>query len=230
MTRRIENICLIVVMLLCGATWVVGWNSDAFAQEHANRSRPKGDIVLVRGGFNIFSEGLDSIAGELARRGIAARLYRHRQGSQIVSSILENQRRYGQHPIILIGHSWGANRILNVARILNKHGLKVRYMVTIAATDPIPASRNIQKLTNYYFKYNGWGEPVEAVAGFPGSLTNIDMSTTAEVHHFNVDEYPQLQSQIINNVVRFLQAKKVTQRSSIRWMAHSAAVGTKPEG
>ncbi|NKB50689.1 MAG: hypothetical protein GKR97_00430 [Rhizobiaceae bacterium] len=230
MTPRIESICLIAALLLGAAASTLGWHGDAFAQEHANSSRPRGDIVLVRGGFNIFSEGLDSIAGKLARRGIAARLYRHRQGSQIVDSILENQKRYGKHPIILIGHSWGANRILNVARILSGHGLKVRYVVTIAATNPSPASRNIQKLTNYYFKHNGWGEPVEAAVGFRGSLTNVDMSTTAEVHHFNVDDYPQLQSQIINNVVRLLRAKKVTQRMSGKRVAHSAAVGTMPEG
>ncbi|MEP1209475.1 MAG: lipase [Rhizobiaceae bacterium] len=224
---------VILRMLTVGLISILGWTASpglVSAEETAKRSRFKGDVVLVRGGFNVFSEGLDTIAGKLAKKGIEARVYRHREVETIFKSILTNQKKFGRRPIILVGHSWGANAILRVAEKLKKRRMKVRYMVTIAATNPDPAPRNIQKLTNYYFKKNGWGEPVRAGAGFRGNLKNIDMSSKSEVHHFNVDEHPKLQSQIINNVVRFLRVKKYAQQKSNSLITYSAAVGTRPAG
>jgi len=203
---------------------------QAIANETVKRASFKGDVVLVRGGFNVFSEGLDSIADKLVKRGIEARVYRHGQVSEIINSILENQKKFGKQPIILIGHSWGANAILRIAGVLERHRLNVRYMVTIAATNPNPAPRNIQKLTNYYFKQDGWGEPVQASRGFRGRLKNVDMSTQAEVHHFNVDEHPKLQDQIFDNVLRFLRVKKLALQKSNSHFVHSAEAGVKPAG
>ena len=213
MTKRLRSTCR--WLLVCFAIVVSGaaatqWS--AIAAEAAARSGFKGDVVFVRGGFNVFSGGLDALAQKLGKKGVTSRIYRHTQVNQIVRSIRRNQKLYGRRPIILIGHSWGANTILNVARILRDHKLNVRYMVTIAATNPNVAPGNIQKLTNYYFKQNGWGKPVQAVKDFRGVLKNVDMSKDAQVHHFNVDDHPEVHSHIINNVVRFLRAKKVAQR------------------
>ena len=199
--------CSLVVFSLAFVT-----QGQALATESAKRSGLSGDVVFVRGGFNIFSGGLDSLAEKLVKKGVTSRIYRHTQVPQIVRSIRRNQRLHGQRPIILVGHSWGANAILDVARILRGHKLNVRYMVTIAATSPNVAPSNIEKLTNYYFKQNGWGKPVRAVKGFRGVLKNVDMSTEAQVHHFNVDDHPRVHSQIINNVVRFLRTSKVAQQ------------------
>ena len=161
------------VLFLSGS---VATQESASAAQTAKRAGFKGDVVFVRGGFNVFSGGLDTLAQKLGKKGVKSRIYRHSQVPQIVRSIRRNQKLYGRRPIILIGHSWGANAILNVAKILRSHKLNVRYMVTIAATNPDVAPGNIQKLTNYYFKKNGWGRPVRAVKGFRGVLKNVDMS------------------------------------------------------
>ena len=172
------------------------------------RSSYRGDVVLVRGGFNVFSEGFDIIAKKLKKRGIKVKIYSHSQAQQIASSIISNQKKFGKKPIILIGHSWGANAVIRVAKMLQRKGLKVRYMATFAATNPGIAPSNIQKLTNYYFKKDGWGEPVRTTKSFRGRLKNVDMSSAQDANHFNVDEIPKLQSQVINNVLRYIRPRR----------------------
>lgn len=179
--------------------------SAGYAEQLAKRSSYAGEVVLVRGGFNVFSGGFDSIAAKLKKRGIKTRMFAHSQERQIASSIIANQKNYGRRPIILIGHSWGANAVLRVAKTLKGRGLRVRYMATFAATNPGPASSNIQKLTNYYFKKDGWGKPVRRGRGFRGRLRNIDMSKYGSVNHFNVDEVPRLQRQVVRNVLRYIR-------------------------
>jgi len=184
-----------------------GWAAEPKGRPHILASIPSahhGEVILVRGGFHIFSEGFDVIAEKLATLGIATQMYRHFQGRSIVAHIVQSQRKYGRKPVILIGHSWGANTIIRVAKTLQQKGIKVRYMVTLAATNPQRAPTNIAKLTNYYFKTDGWGEPVYPMPGFRGQLRNVDMSTTKDIHHFNVEEYPPLQNQVIDNVLRYI--------------------------
>lgn len=122
----------------------------------ADPSAYAGDVILVRGGFYVFSQGFEAIADTLARRGVRSTMFRHRQERKIVAQIIANQRKYGRKPIVLIGHSWGANTIIRVAKTLQSKNYSVQYMATFAATDPELAPSNIGKLTNYYFKTDGW--------------------------------------------------------------------------
>ncbi len=171
----------------------------------ADPSAYAGDVILVRGGFYVFSQGFEAIADTLARRGVRSTMFRHRQERKIVAQIIANQRKYGRKPIVLIGHSWGANTIIRVAKTLQSKNYSVQYMATFAATDPELAPSNIGKLTNYYFKTDGWGKPVLTMPGFGGQLNNVDMSNTADVHHFNVEEHPALQKQVVDNVLRIIR-------------------------
>ena len=140
--------------------------SQATASQIAKRNTYAGEVVLVRGGFGVFSNGLDKIASSLGRRGITAKVYSHTQTNQIARSIISNQKRYGRKPIILVGHSWGANSVIKIAGLLKRARLRVNYVATITATDPVAAPSNIQKLTNYYFSKGGWGKPVSPAPGF----------------------------------------------------------------
>lgn len=174
----------------------------------AKKSSFRGDVILVRGGFDVFSRGMDQMADKLVKKGVDAKVFKHTQANEIAARIIKNQKKFGRKPIVLIGHSWGANAIIRVAKVLKKKRMRVTYMATFAATDPETAPNNISKLTNYYFKKDGWGKPVKTVKGFRGRLKNIDMSKNPDVHHFNVEEQPRLQNQVIRNVLRFVKPKR----------------------
>lgn len=177
--------------------------------ELAKKARYRGDVILIKGGFNVFSDGLDTIAGKLRKRGLKVHVRRHSEYQSIAAGIIANQKKHGRKPIVLIGHSWGANSAIKIAKILRKKRLRVNYLASFAATDPEPVPSNVRKLTNYYFKTDGWGKPVKRGRGFRGTLKNIDMSKKKSVHHFNVEQQPRLQSQVIRNVLRHFRSKRL---------------------
>lgn len=167
-----------------------------------------GDVIFVRGGFNVFSSGLDQMAAKLRKRGIKSQVISHTSTTLTVAKIVKRQKRFGRKPIVLIGHSWGANEVIRIAQGLLKKRVQVSYMVTFAATNPPPIPRNVLKVTNYYFKKDGWGKPIRRGKGARGRLKNIDLSTTPGIHHFNIDESPKLQRQVIRNVLRYVRPSK----------------------
>ncbi len=175
----------------------------------AKSARFPGDVVLIKGGFDVFSDGFDEIAAKLAKKGIDARVSRHTRVQQIANRIIANQKKYGRKPVVLIGHSWGANAVIEIAEILKRKRIRINYAVTFAPTNPKRIPSNIQKLTNYYFKSGGWGKPVRAAKGFRGRLKNIDVSPNSDIGHFNIDENPKLQNQVIRNIQRFVKRRRI---------------------
>jgi len=171
------------------------------------KAKNKGDVYLLRGFGNVFSRGLDQIGAKLKKRGIDAEVVHHGDWNEVLSTIIANRKKYGRRPVVLIGHSLGANAILRIATALKKKRIKVQYMVTFAATNPVPVPSNVRKLTNYYFATDGWGKKIAKGRGFRGNLKNIDFSNSKTVGHFNIDKQPRLQRQVINNVLRFVKPK-----------------------
>lgn len=184
----------------------------SFAQEAkielARKPVYRGEVIFIRGGFNVFSRGLDQMAAKLEKNGVKTRIYQHKELKRVASEVIANQKKFGRKPIIMVGHSWGANALLEVAEILRKKRLRVNYAATFAATEPSPVPSNVRKLTNYYFKTDGWGKRVVAGKGFRGRLKNIDMSNKPDVHHFNIEKQTRLQNQVINNVLRILRLRR----------------------
>lgn len=173
----------------------------------AKKARHRADVVFVRGGFNVFSNGLDEMAKKLVKQGVKVDVVSHNSEQAILQRIIDNRKRFGAKPIVLVGHSWGANAVIRIAQGLRKKGIRVNYMATFAATNPGKIPSNVRKATNYYFAKDGWGKPVARGPGARGNIKNIDLSKTAGVHHFNIEEFPKLQRQVIRNVMRFIGRK-----------------------
>ncbi len=173
----------------------------------AKRARFLGDIIFVRGGFNVFSAGLDQMAKTLVKKGIKSRVTQFTDTDSTVSTILRHQKQFGRKPVILIGHSLGANQVIRIAQILLKKRVRVNYMALFAATNPKPIPRNVIKATNYYFKTNGWGKPILRGKGTRGRIKNIDLSPAVGIHHFNIEKMPKLQRQVIRNILRRIRRR-----------------------
>jgi len=171
----------------------------------AEAGKSRGDVYLLRGFGDVFSKGLDEIGKKLNQSGIDAKVIGHGQWQTALKTIVANRKRYGKRPVVLIGHSLGANAAIRIARGLKRENIRVNYMATFAATDPSPVPSNVRRATNYYFAKNGWGEPLRRGNGFRGRLRNIDFSKDKKVGHFNIDEQPKLHRQVIANTRRHLR-------------------------
>ena len=112
---------------------------------------------MLRGIADVFSRGLDSMAATLIRQGIDARVTNHSTWARVAQQIIADRKRYGGRPVVLVGHSLGANAAIRIAERLQRANIPVAYIATLAATDPDPVPSNVRRVDNYYFKIRGLG-------------------------------------------------------------------------
>jgi thioesterase domain-containing protein len=161
-----------------------------------------GEVFLLRGFADVFSRGLDAMAATLNRQGIDAKVTNHNSWRAIALEIIGRQRRSGPRPVVLVGHSLGANAVIQIAELLKKEHITVQYMATFAATGPHPVPSNVRRVDNFYFATHGWGEPLTGAGDFSGRLSNHDFSDAEGVGHFNIDKQPAIQREVLARIIR----------------------------
>ena len=166
------------------------------AKEHEAPSRPH--VYLLRGLMNIFSLGMDQLAAKIAQRGIAASVHNHAEADAIVAQIAAQYRAGDRGPVILIGHSLGADAVMTMAQALNRDGVPVALVIPFDGTGSYVTPKNVAcvlNLTQRNYAYMRSG------AGFHGKLTNVNVSGDSGIDHFTIDKSPRLQAQALNSVL-----------------------------
>jgi hypothetical protein len=153
-------------------------------------------VYLLRGWFGVFSTGMDSMAEQLRSKGIAAEAIGHVAWKSAVSKVVKERAAGKTGPLVLVGHSQGANNIIDMARELETHKIPVDLLITLAPflQDPVPS--NVVRALNYY-QSPGWGTPLTADRGFKGELSNIDIGSDAGTFHINIDKSAKVQAEIV---------------------------------
>jgi hypothetical protein len=107
-------------------------------------------------------------------------------------------------PIILIGHSLGADAVMMMAQSLDRVGIPVALVVPFDGTDSFAAPKNVAcvlNITQRTFAYMHSG------AGFHGELTNVNVSGEPGIDHFTIDKSPQLQALVMKSVLQAASAQ-----------------------
>jgi hypothetical protein len=184
-------------VLLASLTLLPAGAQSAARNSQHEVSRPH--VYLMRGLMNIFSLGMDELAAKIARHGISAEVYNHTQADIIVSEIATNYRAGNHGPIILIGHSLGADAVMMMAQSLNQKGVPVSLVIPFDGTGSYAAPRNVACVLNLTQREYAY---MRAGAGFHGKLSNVDVSNDASIDHFTIDKSPRLQSYALNSVLQ----------------------------
>jgi thioesterase domain-containing protein len=173
----------------------------------AARSRRGGhpQVYLLRGLANVFSTGLDEIGRRLRVAGVDAHVQSFTAWRSASNKIIAERQKFGRSPVILVGHSLGANAIISLAQALEKSGIKVDYMASFAATSPSPLPANISRVVNFYFSSHSWGAALTKGPGFRGRLENRDLSDDRHINHFNIEKQRPLQDEVVNDILRVLR-------------------------
>ena len=176
----------------------------AIALFFCNPAHAEPQVFLVRGWFGVFSTGLDSIADALRDKGIRAEVIGHLQWKATAEEILQQRNEGRNGALVLVGHSQGANNVIDMARLLEAHHVPVALLVTLAPymQDPIPT--NVIRAINYY-QSSGWGAPITAAPGFRGELLNLDLSSDPTVAHINIDKNANVQADIARKIVEVVK-------------------------
>ncbi len=171
----------------------------------AATSASQGDVYILSGGFGVFSTGLKQLQSKLKQNGVAATIMSYQAWRSTAKKIVANRDKYGPRPVVIIGHSLGADNTVLIANELKKKGVPVDLIVSYASTAPQVVPSNVRNVLNYYFKSGGWGGLFTGAGDFTGALDNRDMSTHTGMSHFNVDDDPGLRDEVVRNVVRFFR-------------------------
>src|ERR1700730_5961379 len=131
-------------------------------------------VLLLRGWFGVFSTGMDSLASELKAKGIKAEVAGHVYWSTAVKDIVKERAAGNTGPLVLVGHSQGANNVIDMARSLEARKIPVDLLVTLAPfmQDPFPS--NVVRAVNYY-QSPGWGAPLSTHRGLHRQHSTINL-------------------------------------------------------
>jgi pimeloyl-ACP methyl ester carboxylesterase len=158
-----------------------------------------GHVYLMRGLFNVFSLGMDELAAKLEKVGVKAEAVSYTSWSSLADSITAQYRAGNHEPIILMGHSYGADTTISLARKLNDNRIPVALIVNFDPTAPDRVPRNVRRIINFYVPTE-WGRPVEAGKKFRGRLSNLNES--GKYGHFGIDKAEALHRKAIAAVLQ----------------------------
>ena len=156
-------------------------------------------VLMLRGWFGVFSTGLDGLSDELKRKGINAVVAGHLYWTTALAEI-EKERAAGKYrPIVLIGHSQGANNVIDISRALQAKNIPVDLVITLAPFLQYPMPNNVIRAVNFY-QSPGWGAPITGEANFHGKIVNMNMKDDPTVLHINIDKSPKVHADIVREM------------------------------
>jgi hypothetical protein len=198
----------------------------------SDRSSPRlpGRVYIMRGIGHIWSGGMSDLADELNRRGTTASAHRHSEWTDLAEEAIKLYKSDPERwPIVLIGHSNGADMAINMATRLKAHGVPVALIVGYDPTrfsGDVPS--NVQRFINLYQATNilGGGQ-IHPQRDFRGQLINVDLRNHFEIGHMNIDKSRRLQQEVIAKVlqvVAFPQPAQPSQMVSIKYVVPMRAL------
>lgn len=175
-----------------------------------------GNVYLLRGWIGIFSAGIDSLGEELNDDGVRASVYQEAQWPDLANAILT---KYGQspaaarEPLVLIGHSYGADGVIRIARKLKPANIKVDLLVTLDPVTPPAVPDNVVRTYNLY-QSNGVLDVLPVLRGIPltpdpgntNELRNQNIRVdrtdllTPDLDHFNIEKQPLVHGDVKKQV------------------------------
>jgi fermentation-respiration switch protein FrsA (DUF1100 family) len=160
-----------------------------------NAQASSGHIYLLRGLANIFSTGLDTLDEKLVERGFTATVHNHIDYEALAAEAARLQKS-GKGPIIIIGHSLGADAAIFMAEKMKAAGAPVALVVTFGPTMTLTAPSNVSQVVNYYTG----NTLVTRGPGFRGAISNVNLNGGGDVNHLNVEKSNRLHASVISRI------------------------------
>jgi hypothetical protein len=184
--------------------------------EHAGKPAPYfGEVHTMRGGLGIFSIGMNQLRDKVDKKyHVPAYSTMWYNAGDVSHSIITYYYKHKKHrPIILIGHSLGANEQIKVARNLDKAGVPVALLVTVDAVSQTIVPPNVKHVLNVYkpgYVPMFSGLKLRAVDSQKTYVENINVATIkgVKVNHFIIEKDSRVQAIILDRVEKVLSNAK----------------------
>lgn len=174
-----------------------------------------GNAYLLRGWLGIFSTGMDNLGNEINHSGVNAMVFQDDQWSSLAATI---RKKYANapnsEPLVLIGHSLGADDVLRIARELQRDDITVDLLVTLDPVTPPTIPSNVKRCINLYQSNGVWdslpwfrGVPLQASKDAQTELANYDIRVDRTdllepgLDHFNIEKKKKIHEEVIKYVL-----------------------------
>ncbi|MFG1243961.1 thioesterase domain-containing protein [Xanthobacter versatilis] len=184
---RFAQALLAAIIVFCVA-------QPALAQQN------RGHVYLLRGLANVFSLGMDDLAAKMNARGIPATVHEYGQWQQLADAAAAESRATGNSPIVIVGHSLGADAAIEMAERLTALGVPPKLVVTFDPVGVTQVGPSLGYFVNYYQSNNGYGKRLTAARGFRGNIVNRNLDAIGSIDHFNIEKSPRLHEEVMAQV------------------------------
>jgi len=164
----------------------------------AAQAQPRAHVYLLRGLMNVFSLGMDTLADELRRHGINATVHNYAEWQTLADRAAADYKVGKEAPIILIGHSYGADAVMEMAAYLGRKGVPVALVVPFDGTQSFAASGNVARVLNLTQRKYAY---MRGGPGFHGALDNVDVSSDRSIDHITIDKSARLHGRVVAAVL-----------------------------
>ena len=176
------------------------------------------EVYCLRGLLDVFSLGLNDLSERLRSEGIYAITVSGPLWPGLARKIHRAQLRGDlQEPLILVGHSYGADNAVRLARKLGGWNIDVELLVLLDATSPPPLPSNVARCLHVYrpttvgnlFPFLFAGNPVDAEEGnHRTEIVNKIVSredfgeAAARIDHFSIDASVAVHDLVLKEILR----------------------------
>jgi hypothetical protein len=197
----------------------------AFVQQHSRA----GYVYCMRGWLGIFSTGMMTLSDRLNTQvGVTSMSVADMEYSKLQDWLVAQYKQGKMNePLVLLGHSWGADDMIRVSKKLQENGITVDLLVLIDPVTPPAVTPNVKRVycvykshpaTDWYPAWRGVAATVEDPAAT--SLVNIDLRTapnlgfdTTEISHPYIDKFEGVHDMAIKEIEKVCPPRAVWTQS-----------------
>jgi hypothetical protein len=217
-------LALVSTLLISGCVDLTNQPNDPVARTFPPATeqvyRYPGHLYAMRGFLGIFSTGMDTLCRTLNTHHLLLSAAVADEAAHSYRKKLLNAYEAGDltGPLILVGHSYGADDQIRTARYLGRHKIEVTLLLLLDPVTPPAIPANVERCVDIYKSHplTDWlpflrGVPVYAADPELTRLTNINLRyakvgfNTGPVNHMNISAVPGVQKMMLHYIEHSLE-------------------------
>jgi hypothetical protein len=221
-----SRLLLVFALFLSGCVDISGRSAaqlEPIQLTRESRFAREGHVYCILGWLGIWSRGMDVIAQRVdAELGVQATSLANQEWPKL-AAFVKTEHRAGRWsgPLILVGHSIGADDQIRVAKRLNDGNVPVDLLILIDPTVPGVIPPNVRHCVNIFKSHPG----LDTVPAFRGvrvraaeparTLTeNVNLRSanvgfdTRVINHFNITKIKGVQDMVLAEIAKACPPKK----------------------
>jgi hypothetical protein len=156
------------------------------------------EVYFFRGGFDIFSTGMNEMASQLRAKKVNAVSHSFMSWQSVAKDILKRSKeKKVSYPIVVLGHSWGADAVADFANYLGENGISTDLVIGFDPTGTRIFTKGAKRVINYRCGQTG---QYRKGPGFRGSLSQVEAENYG-ANHFNIEQVSAVQALALKEVL-----------------------------